>query len=147
LQCLAAQNPCRLDQTSGNLALLAPSNSYSLEQMQFLKFILVAMPDWQAYFGFTRATHSSTRSLVMSSTSTKIAIALLVLLAAPTASFARTAGEGGMGNVPISGIPPGPANAGGMNNVTVDPSGIGNASKIAPLPPPRISVPVIPHFK
>ena len=44
-------------------------------------------------------------------------------------------------------IPPGPANAGGMNNVTVDPSGIGNASRIAPLPQPRITVPVIPHFK
>ena len=50
-------------------------------------------------------------------------------------------------DVPISGIPPGPANAGGMNNVTVDPSGIGNASRIAPLPQPRITVPVIPHFK
>jgi hypothetical protein len=55
--------------------------------------------------------------------------------------------EAGMGNVPISGIAPGPANAGGMNNVTVDPSGIGNASKITPLPSPRITVPAIPRFK
>jgi hypothetical protein len=55
--------------------------------------------------------------------------------------------EAGMGNVPISGIAPGPANAGGMNNVTVDPSGIGNASKITPQPPPRITVPAIPRFK
>ena len=83
----------------------------------------------------------------MSSTSTKIAIALFVALAAPAASFARTAGEAGMGNVPISGIPPGPANAGGMNNVMVDPSGIANAAKVAPLPPPRITVPVVPQFK
>jgi hypothetical protein len=57
------------------------------------------------------------------------------------------AGEAGTGNVAISGIPPGPANPGGLNNVTVDPSGIGNASKIPPLPPPRITVPVIPQFK
>jgi hypothetical protein len=83
----------------------------------------------------------------MSNTSTRIAIAFLILLAAPAASFARTAGAAGSGNVPISGIAPGPANAGGMNNVMVDPSGIGNASKVAPLPQPHISVPVVPHFK
>jgi hypothetical protein len=83
----------------------------------------------------------------MSKTPTKIALALLVVLAAPAASFARMAGEAGMGNVPISGIPPGPANAGGMNNVLVDPSGIANASRVAPLPPPRITVPVVPQFK
>ncbi len=83
----------------------------------------------------------------MSNRSTKLALAILVVLATPAASFARMAGEAGTGNVPISGIPPGPANAGGMNNVTVDPSGIGNASRIAPLPQPRITVPVIPHFK
>jgi hypothetical protein len=83
----------------------------------------------------------------MSNTSAKIALAFVVLLAAPAASFARMAGEAGMGNVPISGIAPGPANAGGMNNVTVDPSGIGNAARMAPLPPPRITVPVVPRFK
>jgi hypothetical protein len=83
----------------------------------------------------------------MSNTSTKIALALLLALAAPAASYARTAGEAGMGNVPISGIAPGPANAGGLNNVTVDPSGIANASKVAPLPQPRIAVPVVPKFK
>jgi hypothetical protein len=80
-------------------------------------------------------------------TSTKIAIAFVILLAAPTASFARMAGEAGTGNVPISGIAPGPANAGGLNNVMVDPSGIANASKVAPLPQPRITVPVVPQFK
>ena len=83
----------------------------------------------------------------MSNTSAKVALAFLVFLAAPTASFARMAGEAGMGNVPISGISPGPANAGGMNNATVDPSGIGNAGKVAPIPPPRITVPVVPRFK
>jgi hypothetical protein len=82
----------------------------------------------------------------MSKTSTKIILALLAVLAAP-AAYARMAGEAGSGNVPISGIPPGPANIGGINNVTVDPSGIGNASKVAPLPPPRITAPAIPQFK
>ena len=86
----------------------------------------------------------------MSSTPVRIAFVLLLSLAAPTASFAqagRIAGGAGSGNVPISGIAPGPANAGGMNNVMVDPSGVGNASRVAPLPPPRIAVPVVPKFK
>ncbi|MEA2891073.1 MAG: hypothetical protein QOI05_1866 [Bradyrhizobium sp.] len=83
----------------------------------------------------------------MSKTSAKIVLALLAVLAMPAASFARSAGEAGMGNVPISGIAPGPANAGGMNNATVDPSGIANASKVAPIPPPRITVPAVPRFK
>ena len=86
----------------------------------------------------------------MSNTSTKIALALVIALAVPAAAsaqFGRTAGRVGSGNVPISGIPPGPGNAGGMNNTAVDPSGIGNASRMAPLPQPRISAPVIPKFK
>jgi hypothetical protein len=82
----------------------------------------------------------------MSNTS-KIALAILIFLAAPAASFARIAGAAGSGNLSISGIPAGPANIGGMNNVLVDPSGIGNASKMAPLPPPHITVPVVPTFK
>jgi hypothetical protein len=49
--------------------------------------------------------------------------------------------------VPISGIPRGPANAGGMNNAGVDPSGVGNASRMAPLPQPHIAPPTIPQFK
>ena len=86
----------------------------------------------------------------MSNTATKIAFALLLAGASPAASFAQaapTAGAAGAGNLAISGIPPGPANAGGLNNEMADPSGIGNASKIPPLPPPRITVPVVPHFK
>jgi hypothetical protein len=77
----------------------------------------------------------------------KIAFAVCLILGSPAASLARNAGSAGSGNVPISGIATGPANAGGMNNVTVDPSGIGNASKMAPLPQPQISVPAIPQFK
>ena len=83
----------------------------------------------------------------MSNTSAKIAIALLLAFAPPAASFARMAGEAGAGNVPISGIPTGPANVGGMNNISVDPSGIGYAARMAPLPQPHITVPTIPHFK
>ena len=49
--------------------------------------------------------------------------------------------------MPISGIPLGPANPGGMNNVLADPSGIENAYKVAPLPQPHIAVPEIPKFK
>jgi hypothetical protein len=83
----------------------------------------------------------------MSNLSAKLAVAVLLAFATPAASFARVAGEVGSGNVPISGIPAGPANVGGMNNVMVDPSGIGNAAKLAPLPQPHIMVPTIPQFK
>jgi len=83
----------------------------------------------------------------VSNTSAKIALAFFVFLAAPTASFAMMAGEAGAGNLPISGIPLGPANPGGMNNVLADPSGIENAYKVAPLPQPHITVPAIPKFK
>jgi hypothetical protein len=58
----------------------------------------------------------------MSNTSTKIAFAFVLVLATPAASFAqfaRGAGSAATGNVPISGIPQGPANAAGMNNVTI----------------------------
>ena len=44
----------------------------------------------------------------MSRTSATIAIALVLYLAVPVASFAYMAGEAGSGNLPISGIPPGP---------------------------------------
>ena len=98
----------------------------------------------------------------MSNTSVKVAIALFIVLAAPAASFARgghggghagfaamgafsrPAGSPGMGNVPISGIPRGPANVGGINNSTVDPSGIGNAARMARLPQPNRAAPTPP---
>src|SRR5260370_29507961 len=92
-------------------------------------------------------------NFLMSNTSVKIAFAIFVVLAWPAASFARHGGSGGFarhagsaatGNVPISGIPRGPANSGAMNNAVVDPSEVGNASKLAPLPQPRISTPTIP---
>ena len=88
----------------------------------------------------------------MANRALKIAIALSIVLTPPAASFARgghggfarPAGSAGTGNVPISGIPRGPANAGGMNNTAVDPSGIGNAAKMATLPQPHIAAPTQP---
>jgi hypothetical protein len=115
--------------------------------LAILTINLIATAGWQNYIGFTHPMLSSIRNLVMPNSAKTIAIALLVILAAPATSFARTAGEAGMGNVPISGVPAGPANVGGMNNASVDPSGIGNANKVAPIPPPRITVPVVPQFK
>ena len=53
-----------------------------------------------------------------------LGIAFAALLA--TGSLAQDAG--------VSGIPLGPANINGQNNTGRDPSGIGNAAKIAPLP-------------
>src|ERR1700731_2292675 len=96
----------------------------------------------------------------MSNRAMKIAVALSIVLTLPAASFARgggghggghggfarlggfgrLAGSAGTGNVPISGIPRGPANAGGLNNATVDPSGLGNAFRIAPQPQPHMAV-------
>jgi hypothetical protein len=94
----------------------------------------------------------------MSDRALKIVIVLSIVLAPPAASFARgghggggfargfarPAGSAGTGNVPISGVPRGPANVGGINNVTVDPSGVVNAFRTARLPQPRIAVPTPP---
>jgi len=63
-----------------------------------------------------------------------LAFVLAANLAAP--AFAQDAG--------VSGIPRGPGSAGGLNNSVNDPSGIGNAARVAPPPQPNISVPVVP---
>ncbi len=55
--------------------------------------------------------------------------------ALPPAASAADAG--------VSGIPLGPGNANGVNGTATDPSGIGNAGKIAPLPQPSMQ-PVAP---
>ena len=57
--------------------------------------------------------------------------AMLCLLAAPGRSPAQDAG--------VSGIPPGPANARGLNGSVNDPSGIGNAARVPAIPPPVIT--------
>jgi len=62
-----------------------------------------------------------------------MSVAVLGLLASPAP--AQDAG--------VSGIPPGPANARGLNGSVSDPSGIGNAAKVPAIPPPVITpVPV-----
>jgi hypothetical protein len=62
-------------------------------------------------------------------------VAVLSVLAAPATSPAQDAG--------VSGIPPGPANARGLNGSVNDPSGIGNAARVPAIPPPTIT-PVMP---
>ena len=99
----------------------------------------------------------------MSNRAMKIAVALSIVLTPAAASFARgggghggghggfarlggfgrLAGSAGTGNVPISGIPRGPGNAGGLNNATVDPSGH-NVSRIASPLLPHLAVPTQP---
>jgi len=64
-----------------------------------------------------------------------LTVAVVGLLAAPSRSPAQDAG--------VSGIPPGPANARGLNGSVNDPSGIGNAARVPAIPPPAIT-PVIP---
>ena len=72
----------------------------------------------------------------MSNTAVKVASVVLVVLASTTASFAR-----GGGVRPNAGI------IGTVQSQVVDPSGIANAQKVAPLPPPHIGVPIVPQFK
>jgi hypothetical protein len=101
----------------------------------------------------------------MPDTSIKVAIALFMVLTPPTVSFARgggghggghagfsamaafsrPAGSAGSGNVPISGIPRGPANVGGLHNTTVDPSGIRDGARMATLPQPNIAASTLPQ--
>ena len=68
-----------------------------------------------------------------------LALAFVASLMAPIESLAQRTGDAG-----VSGIPHGPGSIGGVNNSVNDPSGIGNAAKIQPLPSPRIAVPVVP---
>src|SRR5260221_1403635 len=64
-----------------------------------------------------------------------LAVAVVGFLLAPARSPAQDAG--------VSGIPPGPANARGLNGSINDPSGIGNAARVPAIPPPTIT-PVMP---
>jgi hypothetical protein len=69
------------------------------------------------------------------------ALALVGFLAMPMPCSAQGAGDAG-----VSGIPRGPGSAGGLNNSLNDPSGVGNAARIAPPPPPSIAAPAVPSF-
>jgi hypothetical protein len=84
----------------------------------------------------------------MSNTSVKVAFVFFALLALPAASFARGGGSVGMGHSGgVVGARPNPATLGALENMQVDPSGMGNAARVAPIPPPRITVPTVPQFK
>jgi hypothetical protein len=65
-----------------------------------------------------------------------LAVTMIGVLAAPATSPAQDAG--------VSGIPPGPANARGLNGSLNDPSGIGNAARAPAIPPPAISPAISP---
>jgi hypothetical protein len=76
----------------------------------------------------------------MSNTATKIALVFLVL-AVPAAAFARAGGStAGSAGLAARGALIGSAQM-------LDQSGRKSAPAVAPLPPPRISVPAIPKFK
>lgn len=64
-----------------------------------------------------------------------LAVGLAVGLTVPAPSFAQDAG--------VSGIR-GAGSAGGLNNSVNDPSGIGNAAKVSPPPPPSMAAPTVP---
>jgi hypothetical protein len=84
----------------------------------------------------------------MSNTSVKVAFVFFMVLALPAASFARGGGSAGMGHSGgAGGARPNAATLGALQNMQVDPSGMGNASRVAPIPPPRITVPTVPQFK
>jgi hypothetical protein len=86
----------------------------------------------------------------MSNTSVKVAIALFVVLATPAASFARGGGARGGGSATTGlsgGVRPNPGLLGAAQSQATDPSGMGNASRVAPIAPPRITVPTVPQFK
>jgi hypothetical protein len=81
----------------------------------------------------------------MSNTSVKVAFVFFMVLALPAASFARAGGSATTGL--SGGVRPNPGQIGAAQSQVADPSGMGNASRVAPIPPPRITVPTVPQFK
>jgi hypothetical protein len=97
------------------------------------------------------AVVDSAKEISMKIASAIFAIAILI---SPVPSFAQSAGgssssggsgsaagspsagSAGAGTSGISGVPPGPASPGGANNAGEDPSGAGNASRLASPPAP-----------
>jgi hypothetical protein len=73
----------------------------------------------------------------MSNTAAKVAFALFVVLITPAASFARASSpaEAGFGR-----SRPNAAAFSALDNMSVNPNRIGNASKMVPIPLPRIAV-------
>src|ERR1700716_796786 len=89
--------------------------------------------------------------LPMSNTSVKVALVFLVVLASPTASFARGGGGGGGRGGGAAGMGGSRPNAAlgaqiGAASMLANPSRSALPTVASP-PPPRISVPAIPQFK
>lgn len=61
-------------------------------------------------------------------------LAVVLVLCAPLTAAFTAPWPALAQNGDVSGIPPGPANANGLNGSIRDPSGIGNAAKMPPLP-------------
>jgi hypothetical protein len=82
----------------------------------------------------------------MSNSAVKIASVFFVVLASTTASFARGGGPAAAGH--MGGVRPNVGAAvGAAQSQVTDPSGMANANKVAPLPPPNIRAPTVPQFK
>jgi hypothetical protein len=77
----------------------------------------------------------------------KVAFAFCVILSIPASSYARATGSESTDQPEISGLPPDPGNAGGMNNATIDRGGVNNASRTAPPLRPHFTVPALPKFQ
>lgn len=89
----------------------------------------------------------------MSKITMKLAIASLLILAAPAASLARggggsfAGGHMGMSSGGAGAFHPNAGLIGSAQESVTDPSGIGNASRMQSIPPPSITVPAIPQFE
>jgi hypothetical protein len=88
------------------------------------------------------------KELFMFNASTKLALALTVIVGISSASAQSIvgtpmAGSAGAGNSAINGIPFGPANPG----VRSDPSGVRNTVRVAASRSPSTSVPTVPRFQ
>jgi hypothetical protein len=80
----------------------------------------------------------------MSNSAVKNRFSIFCGVASSTASFAR----GGGSTAAVGGVRPSVGAAvGTARSQVTDPSGMANAKKVAPLPPPNISVPTVPQFK
>jgi hypothetical protein len=77
----------------------------------------------------------------------KVAFAFCVILTIPASSYARATGSASTDQLEISGLPPDPGNAGGMNNTTIDRGGVKNASRTAPALRSHLTIPALPKFQ
>jgi hypothetical protein len=77
----------------------------------------------------------------------KVAFAFCVILTIPASSYARATGSESTDQPEISDLPSYPENAGGMSRMTIDPSGVSNASRVNPTPKSHLTVLASPTFQ